>query len=53
MNLLITSYRSPKTAIRSQIGGRGLFATAPIRRGEVVSVKGEKKRCQDETKVPV
>jgi hypothetical protein len=41
MNLLIASYRSPKTAIGpSPIGGRGLFAAVPIGRGEVVSVKG-------------
>src|SRR5262245_64712589 len=39
--MLFASYRSPKTDIRpSAIGGRGLFAAAPIRRGEVVSVKG-------------
>src|SRR5262245_748553 len=39
--MLLASYRSPKTDIRpSAIGGRGLFAAAPIRRGEVVSVKG-------------
>jgi SET domain-containing protein len=39
--MLFASYRSPKTDIRpSAIGGRGLFAVAPIRRGEVVSVKG-------------
>jgi len=35
------SYRSPKTGIRnSDTHGRGLFALAPISRGEVVSVKG-------------
>ena len=35
------SYRSPKTEVRaSPIHGRGLFATAPIARGEVVMVKG-------------
>lgn len=39
--MLFASYRSPKTVVRSsQIGGRGLFATAPIHRGEVVSVNG-------------
>ena len=39
--MLLASYRSPKTDIRpSAIGGRGLFAAAPIRHGEVVSVKG-------------
>ena len=39
--MMFASYRSPKTDIRpSAIGGRGLFAAAPIRRGEVVSVKG-------------
>ena len=35
------SYRSPKTRVRaSPIHGRGLFAARPIRRGEVVAVKG-------------
>jgi SET domain-containing protein len=35
------SYRSPKTRVRpSPIHGRGLFAVRPIRRGEVVAVKG-------------
>ena len=35
------SYRSPKTRVRaSPIHGRGLFASRPIRRGEVVAVKG-------------
>lgn len=35
------SYRSPKTRIgRSPIHGRGLFATRPIRKGEVVAIKG-------------
>ena len=35
------SYRSPKTEVReSPIHGRGLFATAPIAKGEVVAVKG-------------
>ena len=35
------SYRSPKTEVReSPIHGRGLFATAPIAKGEVVLVKG-------------
>ena len=39
--MLIASYRSPKTVVRpSPIGGRGLFAAAPIRCGEVVCVKG-------------
>ena len=38
---MIASFRSPKTVIGpSPIGGRGLFAAAPICRGEVVSVKG-------------
>src|SRR5262245_25724931 len=37
----IASYRSPRTEVRSSvIGGRGLFAVAPIPRGEVVCVKG-------------
>jgi hypothetical protein len=35
------SYRSPKTEVReSPIHGRGLFATAPIAKDEVVLVKG-------------
>jgi SET domain-containing protein len=35
------SYRSPKTEVReSPIHGRGLFAIAPIAKGEVVLVKG-------------
>jgi uncharacterized protein len=35
------SYRSPKTEVRdSTIHGRGVFATAPIEKGEVVLVKG-------------
>jgi uncharacterized protein len=35
------SYRSPKTRVRpSPIHGHGLFAVRPIRRGEVVAVKG-------------
>jgi uncharacterized protein len=35
------SYRSPKTEVRrSNIHGRGLFATADIARGEIVAVKG-------------
>src|SRR5262245_13232674 len=39
--MLVASYRSPKTAVRpSPIGGHGLFAAAPIGRGEVVCVKG-------------
>jgi hypothetical protein len=37
----VASYRSPKTAVRpSRIVGRGLFAVAPVARGEVVCVKG-------------
>src|SRR5262245_54052626 len=37
----LASYRSPKTAVRpSRIVGRGLFADAPIARGEIVCVKG-------------
>jgi uncharacterized protein len=37
----LASYRSPKTAVRpSRIGGRGLFADAPIAEGEIVCVKG-------------
>jgi SET domain-containing protein len=35
------SWLSPKTEVRSSpIHGRGLFAAAPIARGEVVAVKG-------------
>jgi len=35
------TYFSPKTEKRgSEIEGRGLFATAPISRGEIVVVKG-------------
>lgn len=35
------SYLSPKTAVRaSDIQGRGLFAVEPIRKGELVCVKG-------------
>ena len=35
------SYLSPKTGVReSPIHGHGLFATAPIAKGEVVAVKG-------------
>ena len=35
------SYLSPKTAVRdSPIHGRGLFAAEPIRKGEIVAVKG-------------
>jgi hypothetical protein len=39
--LIAKSYRSPKTRVlRSKTHGRGLFATKPIRRGEIVSVRG-------------
>ena len=35
------SYLSPKTRIRkSAIHGRGLFASGPIRKGEIVAIKG-------------
>jgi uncharacterized protein len=35
------SFRSPKTEVRpSPIHGRGLFATAPIARNEIVCIKG-------------
>ena len=35
------SYRSPKTEVRaSPIHGKGLFAIAPIAKGEIVAVKG-------------
>ena len=37
----VTSYRSPKTVVKSSgIVGRGLFAAEPIARGEIVCVKG-------------
>ena len=37
----LASYRSPKTVVRkSGIVGRGLFATEPIARDEIVCVKG-------------
>lgn len=37
----VASYRSPKTVVGpSRIAGRGLFAAAPVPRGEVVCVKG-------------
>jgi SET domain-containing protein len=36
-----SSYRSPKSAVQaSPIQGRGLFAVAPIARGEIVCIKG-------------
>lgn len=39
--MLPLSYRSPKTEVRqSPIHGRGIFAIANIRRGEVVLIKG-------------
>jgi hypothetical protein len=39
--MLIASYRSPKTTVRSSpTEGHGLFAAAPVGRGEVVCVKG-------------
>lgn len=35
------SYRSPKTIVKdSPIEGRGLFARAPIKKGEIVAIKG-------------
>src|SRR5712691_8062265 len=35
------SYLSPKTAVQeSPIEGRGLFAVEPIRKGEIVAIKG-------------
>jgi SET domain-containing protein len=35
------SYLSPKTSVQvSPIHGRGLFATAPIQKGEIVCIKG-------------
>jgi uncharacterized protein len=39
--MIAASYRSPKTEVRtSGTHGRGLFATKPIRKGEIVSVRG-------------
>lgn len=38
---IAASYRSAKTKVRtSKTHGRGLFATKPIRKGEIVSVRG-------------
>lgn len=40
MNEQLKVWRSPKVEVRSSLlGGRGVFATAPIDRGEVVAVK--------------
>jgi hypothetical protein len=37
----VASYLSPKTSVKpSGIAGRGLHASAPLARGEIVSVKG-------------
>src|SRR5262249_9557252 len=37
----VASYLSPKTSVKpSGIAGRGLYAAAPLVRGEIVSVKG-------------
>ena len=37
----MASYLFPKTGVRpSGIAGRGLYANAPLVRGEIVSVKG-------------
>ena len=39
--LPVLSYLSPKTMVKdSPIQGRGLFAAAPIARGEIVAIKG-------------
>lgn len=39
--MFAASYRSPKTAVReSGTHGRGLFAAKPIRKGEIVSIRG-------------
>src|SRR5215831_11436333 len=39
--MLQLSYLSPKTEVReSKIHGRGLFAAAHIKKGEIVAVKG-------------
>lgn len=41
MAQMVSSYRSPKTEVRkSPIHGRGLFAKEPIKKGEIVAVKG-------------
>lgn len=38
---MVTSYRSPKVRLgKSNIHGKGLFAVAPIEKGEIVAVKG-------------
>lgn len=38
---MVTSYRNPKVRLgESNIHGKGLFAVAPIKKGEVVAVKG-------------
>jgi len=38
---MAVSYLSPKTCIRrSPIHGRGLFASRPLRKGEIVAIKG-------------
>jgi hypothetical protein len=40
-HMIPLSYRSPKTEVRvSSIHGKGLFATAPIAKDEIVAVKG-------------
>ena len=40
--MLQDSYRSPKTEVRgsSRIDGKGLFAKAPISKGEIIAIKG-------------
>src|SRR5262245_39288859 len=41
MTMKVASYLSPKAVVKpSGIAGRGLYAAAPIARGEIVSVKG-------------
>ncbi len=38
---MVTSYRNPKVKVmESKIHGKGLFAVAPVKKGEVVAVKG-------------
>src|SRR4051794_41033236 len=39
--MIAASYRSPKTRVRSSgTHGRGLYAAKPIRKGEIVSIRG-------------
>ena len=42
LKMSIKSYRSPKTEVRkgSRIEGKGLFAKEPIKKGEIIAIKG-------------